>query len=68
MNDLPWANRVCLICQFYEGDNTENEEDGGVCHRYPPKILVFNGDITSELPEVDKYDFCGEWKLDEDKK
>ena len=29
------------------------------CHRYPPRLFVWDGQLTQSLP--DATDWCGEW-------
>lgn len=51
----------CLYSLFYFINETEELEDEGVCHRYPP-----NGTGKDAMfPTVYKDDWCGEWKPEE---
>jgi len=60
--------KTCEFCRFRKGEE---------CRRYPPVDLVrrigdnnFNAvdEVTSEWPEIDFCDWCGEWQQKEEVK
>lgn len=56
----------CVDCMFSDiGDGSES----GVCRRHPPKIIALQAEVgysaeiqRSELPEINKADWCGEYR------
>ncbi len=42
----------CENCRYYHY---------GLCHRYPPVIILCNDDLKYLRPLVDKTDYCGEY-------
>ena len=60
--EIPYKNRICNICQFYEPE----DEDFGLCHRYPPIYDSRQSEQCTNFPVTEKFQTCGEWRLDED--
>jgi hypothetical protein len=47
----------CSTCAF-----AELEGEGGVCHRYPPKFVMDEGEVNTGFPMIVAEDWCGEYK------
>jgi len=55
----------CKDCKFCDVIDPVCDDSDAYCHRYPPKIVAFNirdTDSSGRYPEVDEYDWCGEFK------
>ncbi|MFW6001863.1 MAG: hypothetical protein ACOCQD_00825 [archaeon] len=60
--------RLCKNCKYYVYD----DEDGGICKRYPPTIIYIgeyldserhiNREFESKYPNIGKDDWCGEFQ------
>ena len=56
--------QICKNCIYFNSNNDDNGD--GECHRYPPTVT--NGEDRDGIcswftfPEVDSYDWCGEYK------
>jgi len=57
----------CGNCFFFF---KPSDKTVGICRRYPPKVLIFEGEFFASYPNVWSVDWCGEWRhyLDEAKK
>ena len=55
-------NEECSVCIFSRVAVSSVEEEGPLlkCHRYPPVVIVFDGDVTQTLPDAEEW--CGEWR------
>ena len=56
----------CNECYFFFQSDKQKEERVGNCHRYPPQVIRSDQPDQDEerrfFPEVDEYDWCGEWR------
>lgn len=52
------SKNICSNCVYWNN----HASSGGVCKRYPPKIVVVNGDSKSQWPITKSNDTCGEFK------
>ena len=51
----------CDTCAFGVPCMLDEGEVVLKCHRFPPVIVVLDGEVTQVLPQVDELDWCGEW-------
>ena len=49
---------MCRSCAFWESDQ---EIDGGFCHRRPPAVFMIDGEPASMFPVTNDRDWCGEF-------
>lgn len=53
----------CSICRWYHRATSDDDEDLGYCHRYPPRpVALAELRIEHCWPEVAGDDFCGEFR------
>ncbi len=60
--------KQCQNCHHFCRAQTETmeEADYGECWRYPPKVIVSDGEIGYECPQVAaERPECGEWKANQ---
>jgi hypothetical protein len=52
----------CGTCKF--GERIDLGEDGEMvmCHRFPPQMIVHEGDASAWFPEMEPDDWCGEYR------
>lgn len=54
----------CDLCVYFSPIGVRPSY--GKCHRFPPQVSTYNGDIQESFPTVAILDWCGEWKMIED--
>ena len=61
-------NGACWRCRWYEHDEDAENAETGWCHRYPPQMVVSDGEYptTGWLPPVTFLEYCGEFEEGED--
>lgn len=62
------ANGACWRCKWFEHDKDAENGEVGWCHRYPPQMVVSDGEYptTGWLPPVTFLEYCGEFEESED--
>ena len=57
-------NGACWRCRWFEPDKDAENEDVGWCNRYPPQMVVSDGNIptTSWFPSTTCIEYCGEFE------
>lgn len=57
-------NGACWRCRWYESAECAENDEAGCCHRYPPQMVVSDGDMptTSWFPAVSCMEYCGEFE------
>lgn len=53
-----------MSCRFSEPSLVDGDEPVLKCHRYPPVLLVFEGEPTQAVVQVTEDDWCGEWQAE----
>lgn len=53
--------RTCANCAFAD-PRMEEGEPVLQCRRYPPAVLVYDGEAVKVFPGVEESDWCGEWR------
>jgi hypothetical protein len=61
----PTDPEICENCAFYNdfGRNSDRLTPDGDCRRNPPIRREVEGMTYGFFPEVDRFTWCGEWKL-----
>jgi hypothetical protein len=49
----------CKNCLYYESDNN-------FCRRYPPYVIVLSDKSINIFPEINEFEWCGEFKEKEE--
>lgn len=53
----------CMNCRFSRPALSDEDNELMLkCHRYPPVLLVLDGDVIQAYP--DAAEWCGEWRAD----
>lgn len=56
----------CVNCRYSRVDHEPDQgfDDGPLlrCHRYPPTLVVIDGEPAQILPDVRADDWCGEYR------
>ena len=51
----------CIECRYAQARVASGDEPVLDCRRYPPAVIVLNGDPMTVWTQVDGDDLCGEW-------
>lgn len=56
----------CNECRFMQDAELNDAfEWDGKCFRYPPTLVVVDGEVCQLRPNVKDMDSCGEWSIDD---
>lgn len=58
---MTYDRGACWRCRFFEYVPDSDDDDSGVCRRYPPTPLVDDEGGFAALPFVEYTDWCGEF-------
>lgn len=50
----------CETCRFW--DDSDGNEGGGWCRRYPPTVILTSSGFTQHSPMTPDQMWCGEWR------
>ena len=51
----------CLFCRHFVHDGDDQQPDIGFCRRYPPQLVMDDGEPMSAFPLVSEDESCGEF-------
>lgn len=58
----------CKDCYFQERSTKQQSIEKIFCKRYPPKVIFTEYGARNYFPEMDPYDWCGEYQSDFDRR